>query len=53
MHVLLNFCHGGEVLAAGVPAGGLASACPAADLPGALMDKQLDKLLIFFPVSER
>ena len=50
--MLLNFWRGGEVLAAGLPPGGLASACAVAVLQGAVMNKQLDKLLIFIPVSE-
>lgn len=46
--MLLNFWRGGEVLAAGLSPGGLASACAVAVLQGAVMNKQLDKLLAFF-----
>lgn len=48
--VLPNFWCGGEVLAAGLLPGELASACAVAVLQGAVMNKQLDKLRFLSPV---
>lgn len=47
-----HFWRGGEVLEAGTPPEGLANTCSVAVLQGPVMNKQLDKLLVFFPVSE-
>lgn len=49
--VLLNFWRGREVLAAGLLPGVLASTCTVAALQGAVMHKQLDKLLSPSPLN--
>lgn len=50
--MLLNLWRGGEVLVAGASPERLANTCSVAVLQGPVMDKQLDKLLAFFPFSE-